>query len=136
MAQGFFPASPYQPRIAFALEVMKFHHRMNSVAKIPMIAFSDALAGSLTDSGVSHKVQNTYYAQLQACAPYFDVLLRKIERITFSMINRQPPDHYTMIETPKAKDLHELLPGEAHPFLHQRCRACFGRRHWGGDPNK
>jgi len=58
--------------------------------KCPVIAFSEALTGSLEDAGVNIESKGAYLSQLKSCLPWFDSMLRRVEVLVTSKIDEHP----------------------------------------------
>jgi hypothetical protein len=156
--KGYFPASPAQPRTAFGIDLLKFYLRMTLVSKAPALALSEALKGNLEDAGFTFNQKRVFLEQLYNVIPWFDALLRHIELCIAKLIDAQEVEvrcaqlanylsNSGLITTsqqslpgviatpyPGGFDLHESTI--ANEYLRNRCPACFGRRHWGGDPDR
>jgi hypothetical protein len=89
--QGFFPSTPSQPRIAFALDLLKFNLRVSSVTKTSTQAMAEGLRGNIEDTGTYLIQKNAFLDQLQNLLPWFDAFLRRVERLVDHKIRDQTP---------------------------------------------
>jgi hypothetical protein len=127
---------------------------MSGVSKALVQAFAEALSGSIKDHGFLRS-EKGFLDQLQSCIPWFDAFQRKIEHILCSRIDDQAilvsgpasrtlnivaelntQSYYAEINTPKFSEEDNLTKGMADSYLRRRCQACFGRRQWGGHPER